>query len=235
MESFPPTRYNSPSMKNLYFTPENIDAKARQMKADFSPKRGTEYLPATSALLILDMQRYFLDAGSHAYIPSAQAILPRVDKIRETYETLGLPIVWTRHLNTPADAGNMSTWWRELIQRENPLSEIDPFFTPSSGNLIEKSQYDAFYKTNLDLRLQKLDVKQIVIAGVMTHLCCETTARSAFMLGYDVFFLIDGTATYNEDFHRATLRNLLHGFATPFLCEEILSTTKAQNSQSFSS
>lgn len=55
----------------------------------------------------------------------------------------------------------------------------------------------------------------------MTHLCCETTARSAFIRGFDVFFTIDGTATYNEDFHFGTLYNLAHGFAVPLLIDEI--------------
>ncbi len=56
----------------------------------------------------------------------------------------------------------------------------------------------------------------------MTHLCCETTARSAFVRGFEVFFTIDGTATYNKEFHFATLHNLAHGFALPILVDEIL-------------
>jgi len=62
----------------------------------------------------------------------------------------------------------------------------------------------------------------VVICGVMTHLCCETTARSAFMRGFEVFFTVDGTATYTEAFHRASLLNLSHGFAVPVLVENIL-------------
>ena len=206
------------------------------MQAELSPllRQRREFVPVRSALLILDMQRYFLDADSHAYIPSAEAILPRVDALRESYAALGLPIAWTRHLNTPADAVNMSRWWRDLIYADNPLSEILLALDTSTGIIIEKTQYDAFYNTNLEEYLHENGVEQVVISGVMTHLCCETTARSAFMRGFDVFFLIDGTATYNEDFHRGTLRNLAHGFATPVLSEEILFTTKTQSAQSFS-
>ena len=215
-------------MKTRYFSTEMISEKAHAMKDDLLPflHGKITFLPMKSALLILDMQRYFLDEDSHAYIPSAEAILPRLDALRESYETLGLPIVWTRHLNTPADAGGMSRWWRDLIGADNHLSEIDPRLDSSSGIVIEKTQYDAFHETNLKEYLRACNVEQVVIAGVMTHLCCETTARSAFMHGFDVFFLIDGTATYNEAFHRATLLNLAHGFATPVLGEEILFTTK---------
>jgi bifunctional isochorismate lyase / aryl carrier protein len=56
----------------------------------------------------------------------------------------------------------------------------------------------------------------------MTHLCCETTARSAFMRGFEVFFTMDGTATYNEQLHRASLLTLSHGFALPVLMDELL-------------
>jgi isochorismate hydrolase len=56
----------------------------------------------------------------------------------------------------------------------------------------------------------------------MTHLCCETTARSAFMHGFETFFTVDGTATYNEAFHRAALLNLSHGFALPLTVDEVL-------------
>jgi isochorismate hydrolase len=60
----------------------------------------------------------------------------------------------------------------------------------------------------------------------MTHLCCETTARSAFIQGYVVFFVVDGTATYTESFHRGSLLSLSHGFAVPILVDEILGAFK---------
>jgi len=132
-----------------------------------------------------------------------------------------LPLVWTRHLNTDADAGNMSRWWRDIISEAHPLSGISPALDTSYGQMIVKSQYDAFYWTNLEAYLRAKGVEQVLIGGVMTQLCCETTARSAFMRGFEVFFLIDGTASYNEDYHRATLLNLGYGFANLLLCEEV--------------
>jgi len=204
-------------MKTRHLTPLNI----KKIQADF-PRPRQKLDLARSALLMLDMQDFFLDVDSHAYIPSAQDILPRLDVLRETYATLGLPIVWTRHVNTEADAANMSRWWRDIISAEHPLSGILSVLDTSQGILIEKTQYDAFYNTHLEEYLRERDVEQVLISGVMTHLCCETTARSAFMRGFDVFFLIDGTATYNEDFHRATLQNLSHGFANLILSEDVV-------------
>lgn len=116
----------------------------------------------------------------------------------------------------------MATWWRELLVAENPLSVISPLLESHTGEVIQKSQYDAFYGTRLETRLRELGRTQVLLCGVMTHLCCETTARSAFMRGFEVFFPVDGTATYHEAFHRASLLNLGHGFATLTLVSDLI-------------
>jgi isochorismate hydrolase len=58
----------------------------------------------------------------------------------------------------------------------------------------------------------------------MTNLCCETTARDAFMRDYRVFFLIDGTATGKNELYLATLKNLGFGFAYLITCDELIQT-----------
>jgi len=216
-------------MKKAYFTPASITGKAENMlrtvECDRRQKQLT-FISPQSALLVLDMQRYFLEETSHAFIPSAQAIIPNIRALISIYSRYQLPIVFTRHLNTPDDAAMMAYWWRDLIDPNDPMSLIEGSFILSHGSLIEKHQYDAFYRTKLESMLMKMDVTQVVICGVMTHLCCETTARSAFMRGFRVFFTIDGTATYNEEFHTASLLNLSHGFATPVLVKEVLKASR---------
>jgi isochorismate hydrolase len=210
-------------MKKAYLTPETINEMLESVPP-FRERHRWRFEPARAALLVLDMQRYFLDEGSHAYIPSAGAILPKVKALVQAFSSRSRPVVFTRHLNTEEDAGQMAKWWRELITRESPLSELVPELVaiPARPLILEKGQYDAFYKTPLEELLRARGVEQVAISGVMTHLCCETTARAAFVRGFEVFFTIDGTATYNADFHRATLLNLAHGFAHPVLVEEVL-------------
>jgi len=212
-------------MKTNYFPLEVINDRARGFAdklPDSSKVQKTNFKPQESALLILDMQSYFLDSASHAFIPSAGAIVPGLKKLARKYYANNLPVIFTQHINSPEDAGVMSHWWRDLITIENPLSAIITDFDFTNRYVIRKSQYDAFYQTNLENILKNKGVSQIVVSGVMTHLCCETTARAAFVRGFDVFFLIDGTATYNEDHHLATLLNLSHGFASPVLTDKIL-------------
>jgi isochorismate hydrolase len=202
--------------KERYFTPQNIQAKTEQLLLDFDrPSQASSFpfTPEQSALLVLDLQDYFLDAHSHAYIPSAAAIIPGINKLIDAYAQHDLQIFFTRHINDIHNSAMMSRWWRDLITADNPLSQISADIDTSRGAIIEKSQYDAFYQSDLYQTLQVRGITQIVITGVMTHLCCETTARAAFTRGLEVFFPIDGTATYHEAYHRASLQNLGHGFA----------------------
>lgn len=218
-------------MKESYFTPDTRQAKALDMLRELEPfrrKPPATFTPARSALLVLDMQTFFLSAASHAWVPSAEAILPGIQTLAQAYAACAHPVVFTRHVNSPADAGSMAAWWRDLIAEEDAASAITPQLDTSLGEVMRKSQYDAFFQTQLDDRLRSRSVRQLVIAGVMTHLCCETTARAAFVRGFEVFFLVDGTATYNERFHRASLLNLSHGFAQLVLVGDILQAMQEQ-------
>jgi len=213
------------NLKEKYFTQNNIYKVSKNFLREIEHLRKKHKINLKTkniALLILDMQKYFLDKDSHAFIPSAPAIVENIKKIQNIFLKLNLPIVLTRHINTDKNAKMMKSWWKDLIRENNSLSEIIPELMNKKAKIIKKSQYDAFYETELEKFLKKNKVKQVIITGVMTHLCCETTARSAFVKGFEVFFVIDGTATYNRKFHKATLLNLAHGFAIPVLTEEII-------------
>jgi isochorismate hydrolase len=219
--------------KEQYFTSETIIKKSQDMLSALEEYRRSHskisFQPEKAALLILDMQEYFLQADSHAFIPSATAIVPRMNKLIAAFESAQCPVIATRHLNTLEDAGMMSKWWRDLIKPQTAYSQYGKKIKIKNPVHIIKFQYDAFHQTELEDSLHKLNVTQVVICGVMTHLCCETTARSAFMHGFEVFFTVDGTATYNEELHRATLLTLSHGFAVPVLIEELLQIIEAND------
>ncbi|MEE9553368.1 MAG: isochorismatase family cysteine hydrolase [candidate division Zixibacteria bacterium] len=219
-------------MKSEYFKSESIEKKTSEMLAKIEWLGGRHevpLIPEKSALLVIDMQRYFLEKESHAYIPSAAAIVPGLKKLILEFISQKRPVTLTRHIDTADQSGPMARWWKRGIKKGSPYSEIIEDLYETDCKIIEKSQYDAFLGTSLEDFLKENDVLQLIICGVMTHLCCESTARSAFMRDLDVFFTIDGTATYNEDFHLASLLNLSHGFAVPVTVDEILTRLKAAN------
>jgi nicotinamidase-related amidase len=88
--------------------------------------------------------------------------------------------------------------------------------------VVFKHRYSAFYNTDLETVLRCLEVKDLVISGIMTNMCCESTARDAYLRDYRVFFLADGTGSVNEEMHLASLLNLAFGFAYVIRAEEIV-------------
>jgi isochorismate hydrolase len=214
-------------MKTAYFTEETIDARAEAMLAQVRDRvrvRDIRFEPRESALLILDVQRYFSDPDSHAFIPSLPPVIPRIEELEAAYTAAGLPVILTQHVNTDDDAGLLLTWWKDLIRAGTAYGEIVPELVSADSVVLEKTQYDAFHGTDLERMLRERGVAQVVVAGVMTHLCCETTARSAFVSGFKVFLPVDATATYIEEFHFGSLLNLAHGFAVPVLTRDLLSS-----------
>jgi len=187
-------------------------------------KAAHRFSPDKSALLVVDMQRYFFDRGSHAFLKPAPAILPNVRKLLDAYRDLGLPVIFTRHAYAKGeDRGIMDTWWSELEEDGDPLAEVVRELQPLPGEpVLRKGRYSAFVGTDLEERLRKLGAERVLITGVMTHLCCESTARDAFMKDFEVFFTIDGTATEDDELHVASLMTLTDGFVMPITAEEVL-------------
>ena len=188
----------------------------------FRERKGLTFQPQRAALLIIDMQKYFLDRRSHAYIPGSPQVLRKVKELAEAFRKRKLPVILTRHVNTGKNAGLMGLWWDDLITSQGGLSRIDPKLRRLSSLVVRKTQYDAFHKTPLERLLRGKRVSQLVITGVATHLCCETTARAAFVRGFAVFLPVDATATFGRDYFRASLLNLAHGFAVLTSVKELI-------------
>jgi isochorismate hydrolase len=165
-------------------------------------------LPGRTALLVIDMQLKFKEI--------AMSVLGNVISLVDTCTSRGVKIFFTRQGNRDpmSDGGMLSTWWGDITGYGSPewelLEELKGY---QNGNIIDKRRYNAFFGTELDKQLRDLDIRDIIICGVTTNCCCETTAREAFVRDYRVFFVADATATINEELHLASLKNLAYGFA----------------------
>jgi isochorismate hydrolase len=200
-------------MKENYF--ENIGKKSEELLGKIFPVphyRKKSFDINESALIVTDMQEYFTNENSHAYIPASDAIIKPISDLISFFKKKKRSIIFTRHINTKEDAGMLSVWWSDIITEGN-YSELTDKLDAKGSEIFNKTQYDAFYNTGIEEYLNSKGIKNIIITGVTTHLCCETTARSAFVRGFEVYFPVDCTATYDEEFHLSSLRNLSHGFA----------------------
>lgn len=204
-----------------YVTAENIKSKADNWleKIRNFNQHPMQINMTASALLVIDMQCFFLDPGSPTFTCGGIAVLPEVKHLIDTFRQENRPVIFTRHVHHPddIDSGIMGWWWRGKCIEGTPESEIHPDIAPlSHEKVIFKHRYSAFYNTDLETVLRCLKIEDIVICGIMTNMCCESTARDAFSRDYRVFLPADGTGSINEEMHLASLLNLAFGFA--YIC-----------------
>jgi nicotinamidase-related amidase len=201
-----------------YVNLENIEAKTASWLEHIRPYNVHEMQlnPAKSALLVIDMQVFFLAEHSPSYTCGGVAIISKVKRLIEAFRQAKRPVIFSRHVHHPddLDSGIMGWWWKGKCLEGSPESEVHPELAPLPGEkVIFKHRYSAFYNTDLETVLRCLKVEDLVITGVMTNMCCESTARDAYFRDYRVFFPADGTGSINEEMQLASLMNLALGFA----------------------
>ncbi len=172
--------------------------------------------PGRCALLVIDMQQYFLSI--------AAPILGNVLSIIEACRSVDIRTIFTRHghKDVSKDGGMLAAWWGDLIGYGSKNWELINALKPSdTDGIIDKNRYSVFHGTGLDENLRSRKIEELIITGVMTNCCCETTVRDAFVRDYRVFFVSDATATANDELHLASLKNLAFDFAHIISTEQL--------------
>lgn len=177
--------------------------------------------PKSSVLLVIDMQNYFSSI--------AKPILPAITTTINLCKSANIPMIFTRHCHKPGDNGGvLGEYWNGDIIIDGTLeAELIPEVIAEAEKkgekveVVEKNTYSAFQKTGLEEKLKEMGVEEVIVCGVMTNLCCETSARDAFVRGFRVFFSTDATATSCDELHDAALKNLAYGFAYLVDCNRL--------------
>jgi nicotinamidase-related amidase len=201
-----------------YVTVDTLAEKTRKWLREIAPynTQTMEINAARAALLVVDMQKFFLDPASPSFTAGGPAIVPTIQTLIAAFRRAGRPVIFTRHVHHPdrIDAGIMEWWWEGMCIEGTPESEIHDALAPlPNEKVILKHRYSAFYNTDLETILRCLKIEDLVITGIMTNMCCESTARDAYFRDYRIFFPADGTGSVNEKMHVASLMNLAFGFA----------------------
>jgi nicotinamidase-related amidase len=210
-----------------YVTTATLAAKTQDWLAriaPFNPQR-MDFHPSQAALLVIDMQQFFLDPASPTFTCGGLAVLPNIQLLLSAFRAANRPVIFARHVHHPQhlDAGIMEWWWQGMCIEGTPESEVHPALAPlPEDKQVLKHRYSAFYNTDLETILRCLKVEELVVSGIMSNMCCESTARDAYFRDYRVFFLADGTGSICEEMHVATLLNLAFGFADVTTTEWIL-------------
>lgn len=217
-----------------YVTAKTLNEKSRKWLKRIAPFNSHQMIlnKRKSALLVVDMQKFFLDPSSPTYTCGGPAIIPNVKRIIDTFRKAGRPVIYTKHVHHPdgIDAGIMEWWWEGMCIEGSPESEIHDDIAPLPGEkVILKHRYSSFYNTDLETILRCLKIEDLVICGIMTNMCCESTARDAYYRDFRVFFPADGTGSINEEMHFASLLNLSFGFANVTTTESVINEFKIPN------
>lgn len=206
-------------MMEIYVTTDTLKSKTESWLKHIEPfnRQSMVLNKQKTALMVVDMQKFFLNPESPTFTCGGLAILPNIKRLITASRDAGRPVIFTKHVHHPdnIDAGIMGWWWEGMCLEGSPESEIHDKIAPlHNEKVILKHRYSAFYNTDLETILRCLRIEDIVICGVMTNMCCESTARDAYYRDYRVFIPADGTGSINEEMHLASLLNLSFGFAS---------------------
>ncbi len=151
-----------------------------------------------TALLVIDVQREYFDPDGPAFVEHAADILGNVNHLIDTFRVHGLPIVFMQHMNRSdgSDAGRMGDFSapdeEDSFVEGTPRVELIPELHVEPGDVrIVKRRYSSFLGTDLEAVLRTAQVRAVVVCGLMTSFCCETTARDAHGRDYEVLFVAD--------------------------------------------
>jgi ureidoacrylate peracid hydrolase len=198
--------------------------------------------PARTVLLLVDMQVDFVSPDGAlgqggADMTAAQAAIRNAVLLADAARAAGVPCLFARLITTPGDeTGKLQEWkMRRGHEKDPPLCRegtrgaefVGPW--PLAGEAVfTKSRYDAFAGTGLDAHLRGLKRDSLVIAGLTTECCVDSTARGAFERDYHVFIASEAVAAYEKDLHDGALRALELNCAILAKSAEIAAAWKIQ-------
>ena len=185
-----------------------------------------EFINKNPALLLVDIQKAFLDKdypGGKRNNHDAELIC---GKILEKWRELGLNVIHVRHSSTNPDS---------KLHESKPGFEFNDFVKPKGGEkVLTKKVNSAFIGTGLNEILKDLNINTLVVVGMTTNHCISTSVRMAGNLGYETYLISDSTACYNtkgingemidcEVIYQAALASINDEFATVINSEKLIS------------
>ena len=178
--------------------------------------------PARTALLLVDMQVDFAEPDgamgqAGADLSMAKAAIRNAAMLADAARAAGVPCLFARLITRDSDETDL---WREWQKRRGteddaPLCQEGTWGAefvgpqPRAGEAVfSKNRYDAFSGTELDAHLRGIKRDTLVIAGLTTECCVDSTVRAAFERDYHVFIAADAVAAYEKDLHDGALKAL---------------------------
>jgi len=233
-------------MAKLHNVQLSTDMVARIMKRRGGKLHAIDRIePAKTALIVIDMQNVWVKPGMPAYTPYCEAIVPNINRLTKAMRAAGGSVWWVRAIYgddaprtwsaymeflSPAFLGDMLGALTEGAEGAELWHGLD--VRPGDAHAI-KRRFSALIQGSSDLgeRLQAAGIDTVIITGTATNICCESTARDAFMLNYRTLVVSDANATVSDEAHNASLNALFNRFADVFTTDEIVDLLAAARPQ----
>jgi nicotinamidase-related amidase len=176
--------------------------------------------PQHAAVVVIDCQDEFIAEGGFwdelgQDVSETKVVAGRIEAFLERARDHGVRIVHVRaiydrhHMNDPMFERLHRHGSRLYCQSDDPASRFYNGLEPRPGEPeVVKHRFDAFYDTELDMILRAWGVKTVILAGLVTHGCVDSTARHAYFNGYYVVFPPDLTAGASEEVKRVTVESM---------------------------
>ena len=192
------------------------------------------FAPARAALINVDMQNCFVE-GTPLASPDGLVLTDRINRLAEVCRDAGMLVVHTRGWMRP-DGSNLGVMGEivppflvDLYTEGADAAELHSSLVVDDRDVIlNKPRYGGFSGTDLEMVLRSRGVDTVIISGIATNVCCDTTAREAAQRDFRVFFLSDGTATKEmagvpaDELQRATCASLAMVFAQVITVDEMI-------------
>ena len=163
--------------------------------------------PRHAAVVVIDMQNDFCDPQ---HVPLSVPMLPRLKAFIAEARRAGVRILFVR---VEHDLATDSEIWnnrkgRKPARKGTLGAEFHPDFVPAPGDyVLTKSRYSAFVRTNFEQDLHAMGIETLIMTGIATNVCVESTARDAFQRDFYVVMVEDCVAGINEAAHNGTITN----------------------------
>ena len=195
-----------------------------------------------TALVVVDMQNHFVADDMPGCAPEARTIVPNINRLAQATRTAGGTVIWIQTealIADPQDWANRkeatsATRWAKrqlLLARSGDGFPIYPSCAVLPEDKIAiKYRYSAFipYPSELDDLLRKHGIDTVLVTGVATSTCCESTARDAAMWGYRTIMVSDGNADHTDALHNHTLGKFLVTFGDVQATNDLLAKLEGE-------
>lgn len=166
--------------------------------------------PARAALLVHDMQRYFVRAfeleRDGQTLPDAQIniAIANIRRLVDAAHAANIPVYYTAQppRQNPADRRLLTDFWGDGLQDDENAQILDELAPTEADTVLTKWRYSAFVRSPLEEQLKDLGRDQLIIGGIYAHIGCLTTALEAFMRDIQPFMVADALADFTEKEHR---------------------------------